>query len=243
MRHEYYVSKLLKTLRPHHFHNKKQPRQASQYSCKQYILLPPVSSDSCGFYPVHSERRFRDVAPPAFPCVPSLSSPPAEPWEPVLPLLRTWSESHSDRGDRGKRRKRRWFFNYIIFCCESSWEQLETLSCRGFHLFVKVGKGFLLLTSLLSFSRALSCCRLVSSSWLMACLSISFSFSVSSRRWPQSRCSWLSLEAFRLVSSSSDLSPLTSAWRASSASELSVALVCSWAWGNHRGGPVMFKYV
>lgn len=94
----------------------------------------------------------------------------------------------------------------------------------------------ILLTSLLSFSKALSCCRLVSSSWLTFCLSVSLSFSISSRRTLSSRFSWLSLEIFLLASSSSDLNPLTSVWRASSASELSVALACSWFWG---GCPIM----
>lgn len=57
----------------------------------------------------------------------------------------------------------------------------------------------------------------------MVTFSVSLSFSVSSKRWLSSRCSWVSLEAFRLASSSSLLSALASACSASSASELSVA--------------------
>lgn len=74
-------------------------------------------------------------------------------------------------------------------------------------------------------------------------VSLSVSFSLSEASWWEfnSRFSWLSLDTFRLDSSRSDLSALTSVWRASSASELSVDLVCSWVWGQPKMNSYVYK--
>lgn len=53
--------------------------ETSGRECATFAPLPPVSSDSCDFCPVRSERCFRDAALPASPAVLAPSAPPAEP--------------------------------------------------------------------------------------------------------------------------------------------------------------------
>lgn len=79
--HEFYVSKQLKGMwaaRPFHWGSDQGECAATMWG-GGHAPLPPASSRSCDFCPVHSERCFRDAALPASPAVPSPSAPPAEP--------------------------------------------------------------------------------------------------------------------------------------------------------------------
>lgn len=156
--------------------------------------LPPVSSDSYDYGLVHSELGCHGVVLPVFPCVPYLSGPPSEPGELVTPLWTMHTETHADskeqEGQRQKKKQNQW-----VICVVELQQLLTVIKSH---------------TSLFSFSRAISCCRLASSSWLMVSLIVSFSLSEASRWAFNWQFSWLSLDTFRLDSSRSDLSALIS---------------------------------
>lgn len=86
----------------------------------KYPPLPPVSSDSYDFGPVHSEHGCHGVVLPVFPCVTSLSAPPCEPGELLTPLSRTQTETHADSKEQEEQKQKKKPNQWVICVLELS---------------------------------------------------------------------------------------------------------------------------
>lgn len=118
----------------------------------KYPPLPPVSSDSYDFGPVHSEHGCHGAVRPVFPCVPYLSAPPSEPGELVTPLSRTQTETHAVSKEQEEQRQKKKLNQWLICVLELSFLWGAASACvikcirRISHLLVKFLQSLLLLS-------------------------------------------------------------------------------------------------